>query len=663
MSASAPTTFDWLDRAAALLLIAAAAAAAGYGQAIVGNDPTLSLKAFALGVLLVVVAERLLPVPLEPADAAPDVPASRPWWLLGGGVLLCLAAAVAANLETWPHLTVGLWLVGLALFVGAALRSWWNGAPMPRPPARFFVVLLVLLVVAGGFFGWHLTSVPPEVHGDEAEVGNDAVRLLTETPFNLFTAGWYELPMFHCLPSAVGLKIFGVNLLGLRSPSWTFGVLSVLLLFAVAHRLWGFEVALLAALLLASTRFFIHLSRTGYHYIDTPFISLLAVWLFLRIWRDLRLPAAIGCGILLGVGIQTYYASRLVPVLLTLTLLCWLIGSERVLLRRRLVCFAVIIIVALATSAPMFGYFLNHWDWLWARTRGTSIFNAGAIEHLSHGYNTHDFSKILAIQLKKASGLFNITVDTSRQYGYQFGGMLEPVSGALLVLGLGLVCLRAGQRRNQLLLLWVLIPSIAGAALTIDAPFFPRVSGAVPFAMVMIALALHTGLNGIRAVIPGAAGRVVAVVVAAGVLAAIFTNNIRTYFIDYAPNFRHGPAVELAAWIREHGKDKTSYMVGGAPGFYIKHGTIRFLAYGYDMRDIIEIEPFLRENRLDPMHDVFVIMPPLQRLTRCGAPSCGDLGQQLTDAVGPLDVQEYRNIRHEVSFYGAIPRAQLNGAP
>ena len=40
------------------------------------------------------------------------------------------------------------------------------------------------------------------------------------------------------------------------------------------------------------------------------------------------------------------------------------------------------------------------------------------------------------------------------------------------------------------MLLWTLLPLIAGAALTVDTPFYPRISGLVPFAVLLVALAL-----------------------------------------------------------------------------------------------------------------------------------------------------------------------------
>jgi hypothetical protein len=199
-------------------------------------------------------------------------------------------------------------------------------------------------------------------------------------------------------------------------------------------------------------------------------------------------------------------------------------------------------------------------------------------------------------------------------------------------------------------LLWIGLPVFAGAALTLDTPFFPRVTGAVPFAVLAVAVALHRLLDSIRAVLPGRAGRGAAVLIAGGVLAMVFTNNIRSYFVEYAPKYRHSPGVEIAAWIRAHGAGKTTYMVGGAPGYFIKHGTIRFLTHGYSTLDIVDLKVYLQGQRLDPQTSLFIIMPRGR-----------DLVPQLQTAVGPLDVAEHRNISNQIDFYTAIPRAAETG--
>ena len=169
------------------------------------------------------------------------------------------------------------------------------------------------------------------------------------------------------------------------------------------------------------------------------------------------------------------------------------------------------------------------------------------------------------------------------QYGFH-APLLEPVSAALFVLGGGWVLARLRERRAQMLVLWTLLPLIAGAALTIDTPFYPRISGLVPFAVLLIAIALHALLD---AVARGGAGRAPAASwpapLAVGAVTLIAADNLRSYFVDYAPrSIAIRRASRSPPGFARHGAGKTTYMVGSAPGFFIRHGAITFLTYGYD---------------------------------------------------------------------------------
>ncbi len=628
----------------ALLALAAALGA----QSLVHSQPWASVAAFALAGVQIGLAARRHPAMPEPEPAAPPALSGGFAALLGAGTLLCSVAGLLVFQGRPALVTHALWLAGLlALACAGMLRS--RGEPAPERPARGSVAAgAALFLVALVVFAWQLTALPVEVHGDDAEVGLDAIRLLGN--FNLFAAGWFELPRFHALPTAIGLELFGINLLGLRATSAALGIGAVLLLFAVARRLWGVEVALLAGFLLIGQRFFIHLSRAGYHYVDTPFLSLLVVWLFLRLWQERRRGAAVWCGIALGLGIQTYYASRLVPLLLALTWLCWTPGTPKTERRGRIVAFALIAIVALAVAAPMFGYFAHDWSDFWKRTRDTSLFNPALRQHLEYGYHTDSLASILLIQLRAAVTLFNATPDNAVQYGLR-GALFDPLSAALFVLGAALIVARLRERRARLVLLWTALPLVAGAALTIDAPFYPRISGLVPFAVLMIALALHALLEAARAAVPTRAGARLAAALTAAALVLITADNLRSYFVDYAPRYRHSSCVEIAAWVRAHGAGKTTYMVGSAPAFYIRHGAIAFLTYGYTTRDVDDLDGFLQAQRFDPAASVFVIMPHGTHAI-----------PRLEQAVGPIDLQTHRDRDGGIAFLSAIPRS-IGSAP
>lgn len=626
-----------------LLLAALALAAAGAGQWYLKLTPWWGVSFFAGAGLLIAWLGYRRPWPPEPEPAAPPL-LTRPFLMLFGlGIVLCCVAGWLVYRHHPPLLTHGIWLAGLlVLGVGAWIGSRSERQLEEHIDRETLLAGVALFLVSLVVFGWQLTTLPAEVHGDDAEVGLDAVRLLAN--FNLFGSGWFELPRFHALPTAVGLQIFGVNLLGLRATSAALGIGSVLLLFAIARRLWGFEVALLAGLLLAGQRFFIHLSRTGYHYIDTPFASLLVVWLFLRLWQDRRIDAGVWCGVVMGLAIQTYYASRLIPLLLAVTWLGWLRGTRLRELRGRFVAFAVVVLVALAVAAPMFGYFANDWDNFWKRTRDTSVFSEKLTKHLTGAYKTDSLATIVLIQARAAVGVFNTTYDTSVQYGLR-ATLLDPVSATLFVLGIALLLSRLLQRRSLLVVLWTAVPLIAGAALTIDTPFYPRISGLVPFAVLAVALALHALLDAVRGALPGRLGMRVAAVMTAGVLALVYAENLRTYFVDYAMRYRHSPVVEISTWVRNNGGDRTTYMVGSAPGFYIGHGAIQFLTFGYKTQDIVDLDRYLGGAQFDAAHSAFVIMPNGTHVI-----------PQLEKAVGPIDLQTHRNRDGAPAFMTAIPQ-------
>ena len=642
---------------ATLALAVAGTAVAALAQSIIPRSGWGSVACFASAAVLFGWSARRAGDAAE-LDAAATAPLPRRFLqLCVAGVALCLAASVlvyAQQPASATHLVWTLGLLVLALAAFAAPRGERRLAPMS---VRQRVGLAAVLGFAGVVLFCGLPGLPTEMHGDDAEVGLDAIRLLAN--FNLFDAGWFELPRFHAFPTLLGFEVLGINALGLRATSAALGVAGVALLFAVVRRLWSVELGLLAALLLAGQRFYLHIGRAGYHYIDTPVLSLLVVWLFLQIWQERRLGAAVWCGLGLGLGIQTYYASRLVPLLLILTWCSalWPLvvalrrapggGAARLRLaaREQVPGFAVVVLIAIAVAAPTFAYFAHHWGAFWERTRDTSLFTPAARQHLAVGYQTDSFIQILAIQLRAALTLFNATRDTSVQYGLR-GAFFEPVSAVLFVLGVGAACARLRERRMRLVLLWTAVPLIAGAALTIDTPFYPRISGLVPFAVLLVCVALDQLRRAVRAAVPGRIGAWTSAALIGAAATLIVATNARTYFIDYAPRYRVAPSVEIANFVRKHGADKTTYMVGGLPAYSILHGTIAFLTYGYATHDIERLDAFLSTHQLDPLKTAFVIMPQ-------GV----DLIPQVERAVGRLDLQTHRNARGEVAFLSAVPAA------
>ena len=190
-------------RSAPIAAVLAAFALALGSQLVARSLPWASLAGFVLAVVVFASTTRdrsasaELPVPLLRAPG-------RVFWLLFlAGVLLCILAAVAVMRHDSARLSHSLWDVALVCFaIAIAFDGWSDG----RPADHFWrraLLLAGLALFAALVFGWRLGAIPPEVHGDDAEVGLDAIRLLER--FNLFETGWFELPRFHALPTAIGI--------------------------------------------------------------------------------------------------------------------------------------------------------------------------------------------------------------------------------------------------------------------------------------------------------------------------------------------------------------------------------------------------------------------------------------------------------------------------
>ena len=563
--------------------------------------------AIGLAVILFAVAEWLEPVAPSPLPAAS--PIRWPTWAriaLAAAVALCIGSAIAVANGAHPMAQHLPWALGLLILgLSAAARTSAPSAPFSRADR---VAVAVLAVACVGFFFVQLTDMPPEVHGDEAETALDALRLLEESDRGLFSTSWFGLPILHAAPTALGFILFGPDLFGLRMTSALLASASVLLLFAIVRRLANTPLAVVAALVLASQRYFIHLARTGYHYVDTPFLSLLALWLLVRVWQDRRPSSVIWCGIALGLGVQTYYASRLVPVLLTVTTLLVALRAPRGTRRYYLFDLGLVALIALAVAAPLFAHFTGHFDELWGRTQETSIFNPESREHLSHGYHTTSLARMLLIQLREALSIFHFAGDTSVQYGYQ-APLLDLFSGVFFLAGTGSLIARTFQPLASIPLLWISIPLLLGGVLTIDTPFYPRMSGIVPFVAFVIGVGVLRSAEALSAAFVSTPRRSRHVaLVAAFLVGVVLASNATSYFRDYAPNHRHSPMREIAGWIRDQGRGSKTYLFDQRNLVSIYHGTISFLAGSFARQDVDDIDAFLADHSVVPRRSRFIVM-------------------------------------------------------
>ncbi|MFY0730657.1 lipid IV(A) 4-amino-4-deoxy-L-arabinosyltransferase [Pseudomonas sp. NFX15] len=164
---------------------------------------------------------------------------------------------------------------------------------------------------------------------------------------------YFEKPAAGYWMIAIGQALFGQNLFGVRFASALSTILSVLLCYLVARRMWNDPRKSFACALLYMS-FSVIAASAGYANLDPQFtfwvnLSLVALWFALdSVSRGQRLIAWAVLGLACGMGFMTKgFLAWLLPVLVALP---WVIWQKR--WRDLLVYGPVAIVVAIVVSLP-----------------------------------------------------------------------------------------------------------------------------------------------------------------------------------------------------------------------------------------------------------------------------------------------------------------------
>jgi len=325
----------------------------------------------------------------------------------------------------------------------------YNGA-VPRWSHRFWII--VILLAAAWLRVYRLDDVPPGWRDDEV-VETTVHAALAATGLHLYfpQAEGHE-PLYHYL-SAGWMALVGRSLFSVRLLSAFLGLLSVAALYRLARRQFGAPVAVIAAAGLALAFWGLMYSRFKLRHVSEVVLMLLSLDCFLCILKDGRSPSfkiqsyvtAALAGLALAAALHTYYAARVVPVIL-LAFAAYLWLFHKALFRARWRYLAAAGLVAAVLTVPL----------------AIAIASApGGEERLGVvGQPLLDLlrgdPRLVLRTTLETLGMFAFTGDP--EFLYNIPG--RPVfgwGGALLFLVGILVCLRRWREpRHAFLLLWLL---------------------------------------------------------------------------------------------------------------------------------------------------------------------------------------------------------------
>ena len=391
--------------------------------------------------------------------------------------------------STWA---AALWLLG-AVFAIAALR--FSASPPPQPKRRAWRgamspllrlelgIFLLILLAALGLRVWHLGTLPEGVWIDEADNAAGVSRLL-HMPFQpIQPTDFNTLPPLHPYVMAFFFWIGGNTLTDIRLASAVFGIMTVLGVYLIGRRVGGPPLGICAALLTTVAQWDIDFSRFGVATIAAPGSLSLALAAFcVAMLRPTRLWFAV-TGLLLGFSLLSYYGAFSVATVGAYGVLAVRLVTDRYYRRKAWPAVLLLPVGMLVAAAPLLTAIGLDAGYALGRLNQTSLFSQYPDwPHRLSGLRANLHAHLL---------MFTIVGDGNGRHNFPGAPMLDPVTGACFLLGLGM-CIR-GIRHwfSQLVLLWLATSMLSGIfSVDFEAPQAARTVGAIPPLMLMAALPL-----------------------------------------------------------------------------------------------------------------------------------------------------------------------------
>lgn len=415
------------------------------------------------------------------------------------------------------------------------------GAPGQRGQEGALVILLAAL--AGALRLYRLDAVPPGLHHDEAVNGLDILVTIPSLHPIFFEANNGREPLFIYL-QALAVHLLGPSAFALRLTAAVVGILTVLSTYWLAREWFDRRVALLAGLGLAVSFWHVDLSRVGLRAIAAPLFLTIALACLARGLRKGGLLSFAAAGLATGLGLYTYLSARMVPFIL-LAILVWELARGGRAHRGRWIGLLVGLLVAVAVTAPLGRYFVDHPGSFAGRSAQVSIFNpTPEIEG-----RPSDF----ADNLRRTLGMFFVAGDDNPRHNVPGRPLFDLVGAPWLILGLAVACWQAiaallrrgrpegsdGEPSRPAAAGWLLIWSgamLGLGTLAHESPNFLRLTSLAPAVYVTWALGLAAAWRwGERVHLSGAVpAPVLAALLAVGTIGYEAARTYHDYFDSWA---------------------------------------------------------------------------------------------------------------------------------
>lgn len=548
--------------------------------------------AIGAGLFIRALANTLYPnytVSLIPPRLTQTLATRQGWRRLVGTWLMILAVGISffsyrffdqidARTQAW-----WLYAISVGLFIGGGLLLT-PGLPLRAEgrrwiPNRYVAFgLFAVLVLALFMRLYNFYQQPFGIWFDEAQAGLKAREMLQSPTYRPLFYSTINVTGHLLATYALALRWLGDTIHSLRLVSVVFGLGGVLAAYLFGNELRGPRFGLALALLLAVARWHVNFSRIAMTGVDAPFFEFLILFFLTRLLKRGQLRDAMWAGLTLGFGLMFYTAFRLFVLALLIfvivaTLRWWpqLWSAMRHNgWRRYLAAAAIIITAGWLVTMPIIHFSLNNPDDFWYRTRQISILTKR---------DQPDLGAALWASARQHLLMFNYFGDKNGRHNLPGEPMLDPLTGVLAVLGLGLALARTRYPANTFFVILFPVALIGGVfSVDFEAPQSLRSIAVIPAVIYFAALAVAAlGREAENALRPLSRGWIMAPALLAALY--LFFYNAYIYFDKQANDFASWNAFSAPETItgRQMAQLGPDYVYILSP-FLTNHPTTHFLA-------------------------------------------------------------------------------------
>lgn len=404
--------------------------------------------------------------------AAPVVDGTRRW-TVDRSVAPVGAFALAANLLALRLFAANsnpsaAWVLYAGSVVATPVAVWLaSGRRRPRPLRDWDLTeaaaLGVVLLVAAAFRLFRIDSLPFGLWWDEASYGLQVLHIMNDPSYRpVFVGGASQMPALMWYVMIPFFAAFGPTPLGLRIASATAGVLGVLAVYLLSRELFGKRTGFIAGLLLAVMAWHVNWSRIGMAGVWSVALDALSAFFLIRALRTGSWLSFALAGTALGLGLNMYYSSRLMPLVLALYVGHRVLAERANFFRRQLGGLVVFCVTFLITVSPLAEYAVQHPADFNSRTETVTVFKEAA--------DSHSYQPVVE-NLRKHLLMFQYAGDRNGRHNLPGAPMLDQVMAALFGLGLMMVALRVHTREGFFLAGWFAVMLAGGVfSLSFEAP-------------------------------------------------------------------------------------------------------------------------------------------------------------------------------------------------